>query len=294
MAAVEPQRRPEPRSASGGLEAVFLEHLELVERVARFAARRAGFPAQDVEDFVSTVTVKLIDDDYAVFRKHRGESSLPTFLTTVVHNLFHDFRNQKWGKFRPSAKARRLGPAALALERLLVRDQQDLETAIRILEGRPEIEESGDRLRELAAELPSRTTRTFVGEEVLEQRASTAPEASVERRAEDRERQAGAVRIERLLDVALRSLDPQDLLILKMIFRDGCSIATIATALRLEQRPLYSRRDRCLKELQAVLAAEGLTWPEVRDILGWQGGEIRTRFGTDSPPDPVKNEDGSV
>ncbi len=80
------------------MEVAFLEHLELIEQVAEHAGRRAGFPRQDVEDFVSTVEVKLIDGDNAVLRKHRGESSLPTYLTTVVHNLFKDFCDHKLGK----------------------------------------------------------------------------------------------------------------------------------------------------------------------------------------------------
>ncbi|MCP4664373.1 MAG: sigma-70 family RNA polymerase sigma factor [bacterium] len=261
------------------MEAVFLEHLELIEQVAEHAGRRAGFPRQDVEDFVSTVKVRLIDGDYAVLRKHRGESSLTTFLTTVVHNLFKDFCDHKLGKFRPSAKAKQLGPTALALERLLVRDQHDLETAIVILKSRHEVEASADELGDVAAQLPVRYRRRLVGEEKLADRASEAPEAAADQRVEDGERSQTAMRVEGALNLALETLSPQDLLILKMYFRDDCSVATISSALGLKQRPLYTRKEKCLRTLRAAFDAQGLTWEEVREILGWQGREIRADFG---------------
>ncbi len=284
MRGVEPQGQPrqrwwQPTSGPMDMEAVFLEHLELIEQVAEYAGRRAGFPRQEVEDFVSTVKVKLIDDDYAVLRRHRGESSLATYLTTVVHNLFKDFCDHKFGKFRPSAKAKQLGPTALALERLLVRDQHDLETALGILKNRPEVEASDDELRAVAAQLPVRTRRRFVGEEKLADRASEAPDTAADQRVEDGERSQTAMRVEGALNPALETLSSEDLLILKMYFRDGLSVATIASALGLEQRPLYTRREKCLRTLRAAFDAQGLTWEEVREVLGWQGREIRADFG---------------
>ncbi len=262
------------------LEAVFLEHLELIERAAQFAARRAGFSPQDIEDFVSTAKVKLIDDDYGVLRKYRGDrgASLGTYLTLVVKNACKDYCNHKWGKFRPSAIAKKLGPTALALERLLVCEQHDESSAIEILKGRYEVEASRDELREIASQLPVRIRPRDVGDEVLENRPSPSPEASAERRVEDGERSATAARVEEVLNLALESLGAQDLLILKMLFRDSCRISTVASALHLEQRPLYSRRDKCLRALREAFEIHGLTWDEVREILGWQGREVRADF----------------
>ncbi len=277
----QPSRRwwRRPRAAPRGMEAVFLEHLDLVERAANYAGRRAGLPPQEVEDFVSSVKVKLIDDDYAVLRKHRGDSSLPTFLTAVVHNLCRDFLNHKWGKFRPSAAAKRLGPTALALERLLVRDGHDLTSAIEILRSRHQVEEPTAELEDLASRLPHRSPRRFVGEEALASRPSTAPESSAEGRLEEVERGRTAARVEKVLNRALETLSREDLLILKLHYRDGLTVAAIASALDLKQRPLYSRRERCYRELRSALEAEGLTWDEVREILGWQGREVRADFG---------------
>ena len=292
MNAAQPQKRPSRRlwrrpEKPVDPEALFLEHLPLIERVAESAGRRAGMPRQEVEDFVSQVKVKLIEGDYAVLRKHRGDSRLSTFLTTVVHNQFKDYCNHKWGKFRPSAAARRLGPEAKALERLLVIDGRDLESAIETLKTNHKVETSRQRLREVAAELPQRcASRYFVGEEALEQRPSRAPEADAERRVADDERAASAARVEEVLSAALEALSARDLLMLKLFYRDGLTVAAIATALRLKARPLYTRKEKCLRTLRVTLEAQGLTWEDVRSILGWEGREVRTDLGSaDTEPD---------
>ncbi len=294
----QPQRRRRQwrrKSKPKDPEAVFLEHLPLIERVAGSACRRAGLPAQETEDFVSQVQVKLIDDDYAVLRKHRGDSRMSTFLTTVVHNQFKDFCNHKWGKFRHSAAAKRLGPEAKALERLLVIDRRDLESAIEILKTNHRVETSRQRLRETAADLPQRSSRHFVGEEALAQQASEAPEADAEQRVKDGEREAAAARVEEALKLALATLSVQDLLILKMFYRDSLTVAAIAATLHLEPRPLYSRKEKCLARLRATLEAEGLTWEDVRGILGWQGREIRAEFEIDDESEKDENNgDASV
>ena len=294
-------RRPQKRADT---KAAFIEHLPLIERVAESACRRAGLPPQEAEDFASRVKVKLIDDDYAVLRKHRGDSRLSTYLTTVIHNQFKDYCNHKWGKFRYSAAAERLGADAKALERLLVIDGYELEPAIEILKRNHQVETSRRELREFAARLPRRRARQFVGEEALAQRASEAPEADAERRVADGERAAAAARVEEVLQTALETLSAQDLLVLKMYYRDGYTVASIAAALRLEARPLYTRREKCHAALRAAFESRGLTWDDVRDILGWQGRGIRADFGPgDSGEDDLdgddrdkdeKNRDGSV
>lgn len=259
------------------MEEVFLEHLSLIERATSFICRRAEFSRQDCEDFTSSVQVKLIDNDYAVLRKHRGESKVSTYLTTVIQNLFKDFCNHKLGKFRPSAAAKKLGKTAEALERLLVRDQYDLEAAINVLRRSQEV--SAEELRELAARLPIRHRRRFVDEEVLETHSSTAPDADPEERVVAGEKVKTAARVEEVLGIAMATLPSEDLLILKMRYRDGLSIATIASILKQKPRRLYTRHEKSLAQLEKVFKEHGLTWNEVREILGWQEVEIRTPFG---------------
>src|SRR6185503_10424450 len=68
------------------------------------------------------VKTKLIEGNYGVIRKFEGRSSFSTYMTTVIQRLYFQWRVQMWGKWRPSAEAKRLGEKAITLERLLTRD----------------------------------------------------------------------------------------------------------------------------------------------------------------------------
>ena len=256
----------EASSAERPWEALFLEHLDAVERHAEHVARRSGYRPHEIEDFVSSVRLKLVDDDYAVLRKHRGESSLLGFLRMVVSNHLRDERNRLLGKYRPSAAAKRLGPDVIQLDRYVRRDGFEVETAIRMVRERYPEGRSVDELRRLAEELPEHVSRRFVPEEAIENRGE-AGDAEEKAREEEKERLH-----ERVQDGLVRALDEfpdQDLLILRLIFREGLPISKVARVLKLQQRSLYTRRDRCLASLRESLEAAGLTVEEVRDILGW-------------------------
>lgn len=264
-----PEMDPTPAEApstSSHWEALFLEHLDAVERHAEHVARRSGFRPHEIEDFVSSVRLKLVEDDYAVLRKHRGESSLLGFLRMVVSNHLRDERNRRLGKYRPSAAALRLGTDAIQLDRYVRRDGFEVETAIRMVRERHPEGRSVDELRRVAEELPEHVSRRFVPEEALESRGEPG-DAEERARAEEQERVYERVRDG--LHGALGDFPDQDLLILRLIFREGLPISKIARVLKLKQRSLYTRRDRCLASLRESLEAAGLTVDEVRDILGW-------------------------
>jgi RNA polymerase sigma factor for flagellar operon FliA len=247
-------------------EAVFLEQLPYLEDLVASCCRRSGFGPEEAEDFRSWVRIRLLEDDYAVLRKFRGESKITTYLSVVVNHLLLDYRARLWGKFRPSAKARRLGQAAVELERLLYHDRMDLRQAIDRLCNELEYDFSEEEVRELAGQLPRRERRTIVGEQALEQLEGSD---RVGRRLDDEERERTQTKVSEVLTVALDALSAQDVLILKMNFGDGMSLADVASALRLEQRPLYRRRRRCLRALRDALEEERLEWSEVRELLGW-------------------------
>src|SRR5215208_5464467 len=65
-------------------------------------------------------SLPVIDDITGqVRRRFERRSSLPTYVTVVIQRLFLDYRNRLWGKWRPSSDAKRLGPTAMLLERLV-------------------------------------------------------------------------------------------------------------------------------------------------------------------------------
>jgi RNA polymerase sigma-70 factor (ECF subfamily) len=50
-------------------------------------ARSVTLSAADVEDICAEIMLRLIDDDYAVLRRFKGQSSLPTYLTVITRRI---------------------------------------------------------------------------------------------------------------------------------------------------------------------------------------------------------------
>src|SRR5689334_7815875 len=114
-------------------ETTYLEHRESIERIAAFVARRGHLNADESAEFVQIVSYKLFEDDWAIIRKFEGRSSFTTYLTTVIARFFHQWRVEQWGKWRPSAEAKRLGDKAITLERLITRDGFTFDEAVKVL-----------------------------------------------------------------------------------------------------------------------------------------------------------------
>jgi len=109
-------------------EAQFLEHLPRIEKTIGALARRHGFRDAEAADLASWIKLRLIEDDYAVIQKFRGESSITTYLTVVIATLVQDYKVQLWGRWRPSAAALRKGRVAIKLESLVYRQGYQLAT----------------------------------------------------------------------------------------------------------------------------------------------------------------------
>jgi hypothetical protein len=144
-----------PRDA----EEMFVAQLMTVDRIIRSIAQRHALRGDDADDFASWVKLRLIDNEYAAIRKFQGRSALTTYLTVVIANLFRDYRVREWGRWRPSTAARRMGPVAMRLERLIVRDRLSADVACTAVEcADPDV--SRGELRRLAAALPLRPRQT--------------------------------------------------------------------------------------------------------------------------------------
>jgi DNA-directed RNA polymerase specialized sigma24 family protein len=114
-------------------EQLFRDNLELIEKVIAYACRRSHMRPEETEDFRAAVLLKLMDDDYAVFRKFQGNSSLKTYLTTVILRFLQDHQTRMWGRWRPCAEAERQGPLAKLLDRLTDRDGYGFDEACQTL-----------------------------------------------------------------------------------------------------------------------------------------------------------------
>jgi RNA polymerase sigma factor (sigma-70 family) len=233
-----------------------LENRSTVERTIASVCRRHRLVATESEDFAADVHLRLVADDYAILRRFEGRSLLSTYLNTVITHLFQDWRNARWGKWRSSAEAKRLGPVAIELERLTGRDGLTFDQAFETLRSRLDAPVSRSECEAMAARLPTRTTRHFVSEVHLAELAATAVADDDLRRSE-----AAAIgrRVAQDLDRALTQLPPQDRLILRMRYQDDMRVVEIARVLGLETKSLYARIQRMLVDLRRVLEAGGFT-----------------------------------
>ncbi len=56
-----------------------------IEHVAN--ARSCSLSREDVEDIAAEIFLKIVDEDYAVLKKFKGLSSLPTYLTVIARRI---------------------------------------------------------------------------------------------------------------------------------------------------------------------------------------------------------------
>lgn len=253
-------------SQSQDYEALLVQHLPFVEKMAAILCRRDGLSPDETDDFASWARERLLDDDYAVFRKFRGESALTTYLTMVLSRLYHDHRVSRWGRWRPSAEARRRGSEAVALERLVHRDRNSLVEAVTLLRSRGETTLSERELFEVFESLHAGTKSrpTFVGDAPLATAASgEEADAAVLAEEHDARRERMLAALRRVVD----GLPPDEAVVIRMKFLEGLSVADIARVRGVEQKPLYRRIEGSLRRMRGDLEAAGISRQDLVEIL---------------------------
>jgi RNA polymerase sigma factor (sigma-70 family) len=263
--AVAPRALPQ---AAGSLlegEALFLASLPVIDDVTGQVCRRHRLSAAEADDFRSEVRLHFVDRHYEVLRKFEQRSSLPTYVTVVIQRLFLDYRNRLWGKWRPSVDAKRLGPTAILIERLVARDGWTIDQVVETLKVNHGLSLDA-ALEALCAKLTRRgPKRQLVTEDQAEEIESRepSPDANVVRA----EQGFLAKRVRGALDRARQALAPEDRLILKMRFEDAVPVADIARALHLNQKRLYRTIERLLSQIGDRLVSEGISRDEVRKLF---------------------------
>lgn len=244
---------------------LLLDHLDLIDHIVRTTGRRRHFSTAEQQDFAGFVRLRLLEDDYAVLRKFQHRSSLRTYLTMVIGRLSLDFCAEQWGRWRPSAPAERLGPAAVLLERLTNRDGHTLDEAVGIMQANHALALSPRQVRDIWAQLPARMRTTEVGEEAA---ASVRSDQTAESNVDDAERQASINRLERTLQTALNAVPAQDRVVLALRFDQDLSIAEIANLTGTSVPTLHRRLDRTIKDLRRALTTAGLDPRQVSGLIG--------------------------
>jgi RNA polymerase sigma factor (sigma-70 family) len=259
-------------------ERLFLDNLALIDRIVAATCRRNRLTKEEAEDFASVVKLKLIGDDYAVLRKFAGklDASLRSYLIAVVQHAYQDHRNHLWGKWRPSAKARRLGPLAIKLDTLLSRDGLTLEEACALAP------DDREEMQRLVSKLPPRAKRRM--EDTRELQHLPSGDSTPEAMLIEREREQVAESLERVLAEAVKGLTEEDRLLLHLRLERRLSLASVAKAYGVEARQLYRRWELLIRQLRTQLEKSGYGPHQVAWVLG--PGTANGRGGSLGGPSP--------
>jgi RNA polymerase sigma factor for flagellar operon FliA len=252
------------QSAAEG-EALFLSELDLIEGVIALVCARHHLPAAEAEDFASDVKLKLVQNEYAIIRKFEGRSTFRSYLTIVIQRLFLDRRISAWGKWRPSAQAKRSGPLAVLLDQLLNRDGYTLNEACELLATKYRLSVTRADIDMLAARVTVRQRRRLDSDDGLEEVPAAGPDPGD--LVTEHRREALAERVSAILKRVMATLDRESQLILVLRFEDGHSVADIASLLHADQKGLYRRVERLLRQLRDALEADGVDADSVVEML---------------------------
>ena len=244
---------------------LFLDNLELIERIVRAAGRRHHLSIVEQEDFAGYVNVRLLEHDCAVLRKFRGKSTMWTYLAAVIERQLLDFINERWGKWRPSATADTIGPVAVLLERLVTRDGHSVEEAMEIVRINHQAGKTDAELRAIWNQLPPRKRLSEVNEEAADE---VPAEETAEDLVEDAARLRNIERLEGVLAKALAELSTQDRVIIALRYDRGFSVAEIAKLRQSSAATIHRRLDASLKHLKKALLHAGFLPVEVAGLIG--------------------------
>lgn len=245
---------------------LLVDQHDVVVDAVRFVASRYHLSRDMADELRGRVMLHLATNDYAALRQWRRECSLHTYLVTVVARVFLDFRNHEWGKAKPPALARRLGPVAMMLWRLTHRKRLSFDEAVETLRADHGVTATRDELWTIFSSLPAPSSRYFVDVGELEHREQPGGEADALVQATECRRLAS--KVERALQQALAGLDAEDRLILNLFFTNGMTRAEIARMLQLDQQRLYPRFLALIQRLHDALHAQQVTAADVRETIG--------------------------
>jgi RNA polymerase sigma factor (sigma-70 family) len=244
---------------------LLLDHLDLVDQIVRTTGRRRHLSATEREDFASFVNLRLVDDNYAILRKFQSRSTLWTYLAAVIDRMSLDFCAEKWGRWRPSKMAERIGTVAVLLERLVARDSHTIEEAMEIVRTNHDVGMTYAELRGIWDQLPVRVRTTEVGEEAA---ATVSSNDTSETTVEDEERRKSIERLQQALNTAFDQIAAQDRVLIALRFDQDLSMVEIAKLTGISVPTLHRRLEKGLRQLRAALMSAGIDSREIADLIG--------------------------
>jgi RNA polymerase sigma factor (sigma-70 family) len=248
-------------SAQHHSQAFWTAYEDEVNRAVRIVSRRKRLSAADADDLTSEVWLKLLSSP-AAYARFRGDSSVATYVVSIARRVLLDQRVKKLGKWRPTAKARLGGRAAIEFDRLVRRDGQPKAEAVETLR-RKGLHLEPSEIESIVACEPRRNVEVDPG--FFDGLPSTLPGPDHAFQAEaDRHFASEAVIA---LAQALNHLSLDDRALLHRRFLKGETVATIAAGDFKLQKQLYRHIERILGRLRFLMGRAGVMPEDVKGLL---------------------------
>lgn len=229
------------------------DHRLDVERALGAVCKRMGLNDDEREDFESEVWLHLVAHGERVREQFEGRSSVRTYLHTVVANLAHDHRIRKWGKWRPTLAAQRLGTVAIRLEVLIHRDGfSQAEALRRVRAENPRLTDAD--VEGVIAQLPKRTPRRREVSLVTEPGGAERADQEMERAGRSRD----LMRIKQHVALAVKDMSATERRLMRERFLQGRTVTEIAREREEDRRALYRTFERCLRKIRKHLDSAGI------------------------------------
>jgi RNA polymerase sigma factor (sigma-70 family) len=260
----DPHDEPAATVSSG--RALYEAHLDLIRERSATIARLHHLCGEDLKDFPQHVCLKLLENDCAKLSLYRGDCPFPKFLWSVIEHLCFDYLDWLYGKWRPCVAAQVRGPLGVAYDRLTSRDGYTPSEAFEILRTNYQFTISRDAFDDLVTNIPIRPRRRLVPDEPSEDMPSPVlpPDVQLEEETCDKT----LIAVLAALEAAIEAMpNPRDRIILKMLYRDGESLATIARTLGLDHKRLFRHRDKLFAQLRETLESQRFDAHVIRELF---------------------------
>jgi RNA polymerase sigma factor (sigma-70 family) len=257
-------------------------NLALIERAVGFAARRYRFDPSDAEEFAAVVRLKLVDNDYAIIRAYEARSSFATYISIVIQRLALDYCIHVWGKWHPSAEAKRIGALAIEIEQLLLRDGRTIDEALVIL-GRKHDNITRESVTAIAERLPVRAPRHRDVDVEKAEFVSVSRPDEVEEPLFAVDRRRASERLSSIMSAVIARLPEDERLILQLRFEGGMTVPQIARSLGLDQKLTYRRIEKRIRDMRRELERAGIAWHDVLDLIGRDEVFLQFELGKQKP-----------
>jgi RNA polymerase sigma factor for flagellar operon FliA len=249
--------------------AYYKDHLKQIKEVISIICRKHSMRADEEKDFAQQVHLQLIENDYRILRSYKGNSSLNTYLHTVISRIFIDQVRIKW---HPSAEAKRIGETAIELEKLIYRNQYSVHEACQILAANPSTAIDENAAHDLLGRLHVKTPRLNKVDD-SEERLSILPDPAPDPETRIVHKQFMRKRQQMIAIIGniIPSLSSEDKLLIKLLFLSGHRISKIARLLGKDDHQLYKKTQSILQTMREAVADAGIVESDIREILAATG-----------------------